>query len=190
MRPGLGSFRSNSLERGSVRGTRAGRFNIDDRRAPINLRLAIPSLGFLLFLDAPALAGSKIANDLSLCDGSEPAILASVVGLKSSTGRVRVQSYHATEHDWLEKGRWLKRIDVPASGRAMRICLPFDRPGTYAVAIRHDVNGNGETDFTRDGGGMSRNPSISIFNLGRPDHDEVAVQVDGLERMTIEMRYM
>ena len=37
---------------------------------------------------------------------------------------------------------------------------------------------------------MSRNPSISIFNLGKPDYDEVAVKVDGLERMTIRMKYM
>lgn len=103
---------------------------------------------------------------------------------------MRVQSYRATERDWLEKGRWLKRIEAPASGRSMTFCLPFASPGTYALAIRHDVNGNGETDITKDGGGMSRNPSISIFNLGKPDHDKVAVKVDDLERVTIKMNYM
>lgn len=103
---------------------------------------------------------------------------------------MRVQSYRATERDWLEKGRWLKRIEAPASGRSMTFCLPFAGPGNYALAIRHDVNANGETDITKDGGGMSRNPSISIFNLGKPDYDEVAVRVDGLERMTIRMKYM
>ena len=160
------------------------------RRNSIHLKLAIVSLALTIGCGSPAWAGSKIGNDLSKCDGSRPAILANVVNLKSSSGRVRVQSYRATAGDWLEKGKWLKRIEAPASGRRMTFCLPFDRPGTYAVAVRHDVNGNGETDFTRDGGGMSRNPSISIFNLGKPDHDEVAVQVDGLERMTIKMKYM
>ena len=139
---------------------------------------------------SPAVAGVKLSNDLGRCDGGEPAVLALVTGIAKSSGTMRVQSYRATEETWLEKGRWLKRIEAPARAGTMKFCMPFDDAGTYAIAIRHDVNGNGETDITKDGGGMSNNPSISIFNLGKPDHDEVAVSVDGIERLQIKMRYL
>ena len=137
-----------------------------------------------------ATAGVQLSNDLGRCDGSEIAVLALVTGIAKSAGTMRVQSYRATEDAWLEKGRWLKRIEAPARAGSMKFCMPFDEAGTYAIAIRHDVNGNGETDITKDGGGMSNNPSISIFNLGKPDHDEVAVNVDGIERLRIKMRYL
>ena len=68
--------------------------------------------------------------------------------------------------------------------------MPVPGPGKYAIAVRHDVNGNGETDLRTDGGGMSNNPAISIFNLGRPGIDKTAFSVsDGVKSLTIRMRY-
>jgi uncharacterized protein (DUF2141 family) len=142
-------------------------------------------------LSAPAAAaGTPIANDLTQCDGSRPAILASVSGIKGGSGMIRVQSYRATKRDWLEKGRWLKRIEVPVTGERMVFCVPVDQPGHYALAVRHDRNRNGKTDIAKDGGGMSNNPAISIFNLGKPSHEKVGLDVDGLKRIAISMKYM
>ena len=63
--------------------------------------------------------------------------------------------------------------------------------GTYAIAIRHDVNGNGGTDLRTDGGGMSNNPSINIFNLGRPSVERTRFSVGReVKPMSIRMRYM
>lgn len=145
-----------------------------------------------LVATASAAAGEDLPNDLSRCENAEgPAALVTVRGLKSAAGFVRVQSYRATKADWLAKGRWLSRIEVPVKASTMQICVPVSQPGTYGIAVRHDVNGNGKTDIRRDGGGMSNNPKISIFNLGKPSVDKVAVRVGpGVTPIQINMRYM
>ncbi|MEL7518022.1 MAG: DUF2141 domain-containing protein, partial [Pseudomonadota bacterium] len=59
-----------------------------------------------------------------------------------------------------------------------------------AIAARHDANGNGKTDISQDGGAMSNNPSISIFNLGKPGIDKTRFTVNsGVKRMSITMLY-
>lgn len=161
-------------------------------KAPIKFTSSVCSILVLPFATtaSPALAGDKISNDLGPCRTGEPSIYASVEGIKSATGTVRVQSYHAAERDWLKKGRWLKRIEEPARAGSMTFCIPVDAPGEYAVAVRHDRNGNGKTDITKDGGGMSNNPSISIWNLGKPSYKKVGVSVSSSIRITVRMKYL
>ncbi|MYL99467.1 DUF2141 domain-containing protein [Novosphingobium sp. FGD1] len=137
-----------------------------------------------------ARAGERIGNHLDQCDGRKNAILAVVSGIKASQGTMRIQSYRATKSDWLRKGQWLKRIEVSAHAPSMRICIPVDGPGDYAIAVRHDINGNGKTDITKDGGGMSKNPPITIWNLGKPSYRKVSVAVSGLREIHTNMRYM
>ena len=69
----------------------------------------------VLLAATPALAhGQEITNDLSRCAASAkgPAVLVDVRGFAEATGRVRMQSYHATKASWLTKGEWLNRIDT------------------------------------------------------------------------------
>ncbi len=73
----------------------------------------------------------------------------------------------------------------------MTVCVPLPEAGSYGIAVRHDVNGNGKTDLSRDGGGMSNNPSINIFNLGKPSYTKTAFAVGNAPRtITITMKYM
>lgn len=131
-----------------------------------------------------------ISNDLSKCR-SGPSTLVQINGVKAGTGKIRVQSYRATSADWLVKGRWINRIEVPARAGSMTICVPMPDAGSYGIAVRHDVNGNGKTDITKDGGGMSNNPSINIFNLGKPSYTKTAFAVgNGPRTITITMKYM
>lgn len=143
---------------------------------------------------APAFAqyGQKIGNDLGECRAGEgPAMKVTVSGISLSKGTLRVQSYRATEADWLAKGRWINRIEVPARAGSMTFCLPLPAAGSYAVAVRHDVNNNGTTDLRVDGGGMSNNPSINIFNLGKPGFRKTAVAVgQDVKPIVITMKYM
>ncbi|OCC23919.1 hypothetical protein MB02_08860 [Croceicoccus estronivorus] len=134
----------------------------------------------------------KIANNPQECaPGAGPAIKVTVNGIRSSSGTVRVQSYRATNAEWLEKGRWIHRIEVPARAGTMTFCMPLPASGSYGIAVRHDINDNGKTDITRDGGGMSNNPSINIFNLGKPSYKKVGVTVtQGVTPITIDMKYM
>jgi uncharacterized protein (DUF2141 family) len=134
----------------------------------------------------------EIGNDMRRCDASGgPAVLVMVDGIKSSTGKLRVQSYRATAADWLQKGRWLTRTDLPARAGSMSICVPVPAAGNYAIAIRHDVDGSGGTDLFKDGGGMSNNPAINIFNLGKPSVSKTSFPVGpGVKTIRIRMRYM
>lgn len=146
-------------------------------------------------VSAPALAQSEyrqqIGNDMRKCaPGKGPAVRVSVTGIKSSSGKVRVQVYRGTKGEWLEKGRWLNRIELPARKGTMTFCMPVPTSGTYAIAARHDANGNGETDIRQDGGAMSNNPSINIFNLGKPSVSKTRFDTGpGVSSISIQMKY-
>ena len=165
---------------------------------PTSLRLAASALTLgagLAALAAAAPAQSQynqhLRHDAAKCSGDGPAVRITVSGVKASRGTLRVQLYRATRADWLETGRWLNRIEVPARAGTMSVCMPAPGPGTYGIAIRHDVNGNGETDLTQDGGGASNNPSFNVFNLGKPSYSKVAFTLGReVKAMTIRMRYM
>ncbi|WP_194953844.1 DUF2141 domain-containing protein [Sphingopyxis solisilvae] len=135
-------------------------------------------------------SGQVIANDPAKCR-SGPSTIVQINGIKAGTGMVRVQSYRATQQDWLAKGRWINRIEVPARAGSMTVCVPLPDAGSYAIAVRHDVTGNGKTDLRSDGGGMSNNPSINVFNLGKPNVRRTAFEVgNGPKTISIAMRYM
>lgn len=147
-------------------------------------------LALLFAAGAADASGQVMSNDLSKCR-SGPSTLVQINGVKSGTGKLRVQSYRATSADWLAKGRWINRIEVPARAGSMTVCVPLPEAGSYGIAVRHDVNGNGKTDLSADGGGMSNNPSISIFNLGKPSYKRTAFEVGNAPRtITITMKYM
>ena len=165
---------------------------------PTSLRLAASALTLgaglaALAAAAPAQAqyNQHLRHDPAQCRGEGPAVRITVTGVKASRGTLRVQLYRATRADWLETGRWLNRIELPARAGTMSVCMPAPGPGTYGIAIRHDVNNNDETDLTQDGGGMSNNPSINVFNLGKPSYTKVAFRLEReVKAMTIRMRYM
>ncbi len=142
---------------------------------------------------APVLAQEyqrELTHSNAPCQGSGPAVRINITDISSSSGKVRVNLYRGVEADWLETGRWLSRIELPAREGAMTVCMPVPAAGNYAIAVRHDVNSNGRTDLRTDGGGMSNNPSINIFNLGRPSINRTRFAV-GREvlPMSIRMRY-
>ena len=162
---------------------------------PTHFRLAtralVLGLGFAaLAVPAQAQYREAISNDPARCRGEGPAVNVTVSGIKSSAGRMRVQLYRGTKADWLEKGRWIHRIEAPARAGTMVFCMPVPEAGSYGIAIRHDVNANGKTDLTQDGGGISNNPSINIFNLGKPSFDKAAFEVSGTRAISISLRYM
>ncbi len=148
---------------------------------------------------APALAQASsgsdyrntISNNMRACaPGAGPSVRVTINGVKSSSGTIRAQIYNGTRADWLESGKWLNRIEMPAQRGRMTVCLPVPASGSYAVAVRHDVDGNGSTDISTDGGAMSNNPSISILNLGKPGIDKTRFSVGrGVSSIAVTMKY-
>jgi uncharacterized protein (DUF2141 family) len=133
----------------------------------------------------------KVANDSDVCHGSGPAVNVRISGITPGSGTLRVQLYRANPADWLKSGRWLNRVEVQAHGPSATVCMPVPGPGKYGIAVRHDVNGNGHTDITTDGGGMSNNPPVNVFNLGKPSYDKAAFAVGReVKTISIQMRYL
>ena len=157
------------------------------------LALALSTIGLAgLTLASPAQAQfkQKITHDASRCNGGGPAVLVQIGGIKPGGGTLRVQSYRGVESDWLKSGRWINRVELPARAGTMRVCMPVPAAGTYGIAVRHDLNNNGETDLSTDGGAMSGNPSINIWNLGKPSYKKTAFRAGpGVTRISITMRY-
>ena len=128
------------------------------------------------------------------CETGEPAMLVHVVGFKARTGVVRVQSYGGDPDHYFDKGSYLKRIElrVPPAG-ALDVCVPVPMPGRYAISVRHDIDGSGHTGRL-DGGGMSGNPHVSLFDLmfkRKPSPDLVAVAVGrGVRVVPVVLNYL
>lgn len=146
--------------------------------------MKIYSQGKWLALGALAISATALADpretkpgDQSCAKGNVPAVLVHVAGLKNGSGKVRVQAYGPGASNYLKKGEWAARVDVPLGGRrSLDVCLPLPAAGQYSVAVRHDANANKKSDWN-DGAGFSRNPKLSL--LGRPNFTQTAVAVRG-----------
>ena len=145
---------------------------------------------------ALALAGQAGAAQAALgpyasscqAGSGDAALLVTVYGFKERSGNLRVQLYPANS-EFLEKGKWLRRVDLPVTRSGpMRVCIPAPAAGRYAVAVRHDVDGNGKSGWN-DGGGFSRNPRISLTDL-KPTPGEVALNVrPGVQNVNVVLNY-
>lgn len=145
----------------------------------------------LILAACPGAALASLGPDSAACSArsGRTALLVNVRGFRARAGTLRVQLYGSNPAEFLERGRWLRRVDLPvARSGAMPVCVAVPRPGRYAVAVRHDENGNGRSDWA-DGAGFSRNPALALAML-RPNYDDVAVDVRrGVQRIEIVLNY-
>jgi len=143
-----------------------------------------------LAVAVPAPAAAVLGPDAASCraGSNQPAVLVNLSGFKAPTGEVRVQLYTA-DSNFLAKGKYLRRIELPVTGSGpMRICLAAPAAGQYAVAVRHDVDGNGKSGWN-DGGGFSGNPRLSI-TATKPRPVQVAFNVgNSVKPVDVVMQY-
>jgi len=142
-----------------------------------------------LVITATPAPAQAVGPDAAACRAGRPSILVNITGFKNRVGKVRVQLYGSNPSDFLAKGKKLRRIDLPVDRSGpMQVCVAVPKPGTYAIAVRHDADGNGKSGWN-DGGGFSRNPDISLTNL-RPKHSQVAINVgNGVRTIDVVMNY-
>ena len=138
---------------------------------------------------APAQAA--LGPDAAACSpgANRPALLVSVNGFKNRVGKLRIQLYGNNPANYLERGGKLKRIDLPVTrAGAMNVCVAVPKAGTYAIAVRHDADNNGKTNWN-DGGGFSNNPRLSLLKL-KPSHRSTAVTVgSGIKTVPVVLNY-
>ncbi|MPT47635.1 MAG: DUF2141 domain-containing protein [Sphingobium sp.] len=147
------------------------------------------ALAVMALTTAPASA-TILGPDANICaKGDSPSVLVRVPALKARTGNLRVQVYGNNSADFLAKGKYLKRVDLPVTASGpMEVCVALPKADHYAIAVRHDVDGNGKSGWS-DGGGFSRNPSLSIFSL-QPDYNKVVMTIGWkTQKIDVYMNY-
>lgn len=149
------------------------------------------AIGALALVVPATSAGAALGPDAASCrpGANEPAVLVNVSGFKTRSGNVRVQLYGGNPADFLAKGKWVRRIDLPVTASGpMKVCVSLPKVGNYAVAVRHDVDGNGKSSMS-DGGGFSRNPDISLLKL-KPKFQQTVISVDhGVTPVNVVLNY-
>ena len=139
---------------------------------------------------ATAAAQAAIGPDAAACrpGSTAPALIVNIGGFKARTGNIRVNVYGSDPRLFLEKGRYARQINLRVTRAGnMPVCVRLPRAGRYAVAVRHDVDGDGN-DWG-DGGGFSRNPRLSLTSL-RPSYNNVAFNVGaGIQTVNVVLNY-
>jgi uncharacterized protein (DUF2141 family) len=158
-------------------------------------KLVAAILGSVLAVSSVGARAAVLGPDAHACalGAAGPAILVDIEGLRTRTGLIRVQSYSGNPAHYFDKGQYQRRIEVPVPATGIvQICVPVSAAGTYAISVRHDVDGSGSTG-RKDGGGMSGNPRLSLFDVlfkRKPDPRQVQVAVRNVVRVPIVMNYV
>lgn len=123
-------------------------------------------------------------------DGEGVALDVAVTGIRNAKGRVLAcLTQNAKAFPACEKDPNARRIVLSATeGKALR--FTGLKPGTYALALIHDENGNNKVDtalfLPKEGVGVSRNPVL----MGPPSFKSAAFVVGTVDlKLTIKMKY-
>ncbi|BBE35840.1 hypothetical protein SmB9_34980 [Sphingosinicella microcystinivorans] len=139
---------------------------------------------------APSAAQTIIGPEASACapGARGPAALVRVYGFKDRGGNLRVQLYSDNPDEFLEKGKKLKRIELPMTGSGdMNVCMALPRHGEFSMAVLHDRDTNGKLSISKDGVGFSGNPKLG---LSKPDYeDAMFVARDGVTVVDVILNY-
>ena len=150
-------------------------------------------------IGAPCLRLPAAVLALAACLGAAPPapakveVQVAITGLRSTEGLVRACLTADRERFPSWRGAdAVHAVTLPAA-EAQRLAFSDVSPGTYAIALLHDENGNGKADrvlgmMPREGFGFSRDAKV---RMGPPDFADAAFAVGEVPvRQTIRMRYM
>jgi uncharacterized protein (DUF2141 family) len=150
--------------------------------------------GALGALIALAVGGTLVAAAVASPPTDEPQdLVVKVTGLRNGKGQVLACLVTEAKAFPDCKGKVGTR-HMSASAAKGEIVLDFGAvpPGTYALSLFHDENGNGKLDtammIPREGYAFSRDAPV---RLGPPSFDQAAFAVGaGTTRQTVKMRYL
>lgn len=114
-----------------------------------------------------------------------------VTGISSAKGVVRVALCPPQAGFPDCKTRVVRSASLPIKGGRAETEFDGLAPGTYAVSVFHDANGNGKLDrfagIPKEGYGFSRNPG---FKPRAPKFSEAEITVTGRTAVVIKLRYI
>jgi uncharacterized protein (DUF2141 family) len=139
---------------------------------------------------ARAADGIVSAPEMS-CDGRPYSILVLVKNVKDDRGTITIDLHGDNPDLFLKSGAKLARLRLPAVPGDMKICVPVEKPGVYAIALYQDRDSNQKLDKTWIGlpsepFGISRDAPL---RMAPPKHKEAAFEVNGpLTPVTVTLR--
>ena len=156
------------------------------------LRRHLSALCLSLATGSGAIAAASAAEDGVCGPDTATRLDVTVTNVRSGDGNVTITLYGDDPDDFLASGTKIMRHRVPAVEGATPDCLALPGPGTYAIAVYHDEDG--DRDFDRnliglptEGYGVSNNPRIGLMP---PGFDEVRFDVvEGDNALSITMNY-
>ena len=131
----------------------------------------------------------------TVCDPHDPdqvRLQISVSGMRTTKGNITITIYPDDAQHFLDGKYKVARQHLPVTLPVTHACFALDAPGSYAVALFGDENGNGhfDTNFLGipvEGYGFSNNPTLY---LGPPSLDKVLIKVHaGDNPVAIRMKY-
>lgn len=154
----------------------------------------VPAVLCLMVLSSTggAAKGGGAAPGIGCPDEASVKLMVTVAGTRNSKGTVAITLYGDRPEDFLAPGRKIARIRVPISNGTAEGCLAPPRPGSYAIAVYHDEDGDRDFDRTliglpAEGFGFSNNPAT---HFGLPRFEDVAfVAHPGVNRLRISLHY-
>lgn len=150
-------------------------------RIPL-IAISVAAAGLALPLGASA---APVGPYASLCSAGKPAVLVRVPRVKATKGTLSVKLYASNPATFLEKGKYLRKVEVPVNRSGpIEVCVPVPAAtGRYAVSVRHEVQGDKSRS---DGGGFSGNPKLSLVDIAlkrKPSLGAVSFEVNGKTRV-------
>ena len=122
---------------------------------------------------------------------SSSTVLIEVAGFKNTRGTLNCRLF--TKAADFPDGEGIVTLRVPITGPNTSCSFSNIEPGTYAVAVVHDENGNGKLDknfvgVPSEGYGVSNNKT---YALSAPKWDESSFMLGATERkaLLVKLRY-
>jgi uncharacterized protein (DUF2141 family) len=126
---------------------------------------------------------SSTASDPNSCGGPQSAtrLFVVVTNIASAEGLIAITLYPDDRSRFLARRGSLHVVRVPAQSPTLRACVHLPTPGSYAVAVYHDTNGNRRFDRTGIGlpaedYGFSNDPAVL---LGLPSFRSTRFTITG-----------
>ena len=153
--------------------------------------LAIATASIFVLVASAILANRSFAGPED-CAENNIHIEVTVENVRSPNGLIAAVLYDGNPGNFLASGRSVSKTRTAALEGATRICVDAPGPGTYALIIYHDENGDREFDITlagrpREGAGFSNNP---LAGQSLPRHEQVQFAVEEeVEEIVVFLNY-
>ena len=135
--------------------------------------------------------GAAVAAPDATCEHRPFSILVSVKNVKDARGTITLDLHNDDPEKFLKSGAKLARLRVPAVAGELKICVPVEAAGVYAIALYQDRDGNQKLDKTWIGlpaepFGISRDAPL---RMSPPKLKDAVFEVSGpLTPVTVTLR--